>query len=172
MKGDDFILIVKQRSMRGPGRREEALEQRWSTGLCDPGAPCSGGVSSAWPAGCRRSALTHPHSTASSGSIFRNCCVEQFLEMLQFRNTSALIRLLFPLSLHSSFPLLTPSALFFFPMNEKKPLQNISLDIDLTLCAAREGQVQAKGHASSATTGDKVVAAIWVNPQGGNWRTA
>lgn len=35
----------KQKSMRGLGRKEEALEQRWSTGMSDPGCSFAEGSS-------------------------------------------------------------------------------------------------------------------------------
>lgn len=45
---------------------------------------------------CRSCAVTHARSTARcSACKFRNSCAEQFWEMAQFRNTSAVVRFFF-----------------------------------------------------------------------------
>lgn len=128
---------------RGGGEEEESEEQRWpwgsvtwlslGSGLC---SPCH--------AGCRSCAVTHAHTTAHcSGCKFRNSYVKQFWEMVQFRNTSAVVRFLFPPC--SPSPSLSPFSLtplfkkifFPLPMNAK-----ISLQTHPTWCDDREAQVK------------------------------
>lgn len=54
----------EEQGRRGLGRKQAVVEHSWS-GALRPSAIFLGVVSSAWRAGRRRSAVTHPHTTVS-----------------------------------------------------------------------------------------------------------
>lgn len=111
---------------------------------------------------CRSCAVTHARSTARcSACKFRNSCAEQFWEMAQFRNTSAVVRFFFfsaplpPLHPFFSHSVLVVCFFFFFhfplPMNETTLRMSLQTHPDLVWCRGRTGK--AKGPGSSASLG-------------------
>lgn len=127
------------------GEEEEAEEQRWPWGSVTR-LSLGSGLCSPCRAGCRSCAVTHAHTTAHcSGCKFRNSYVKQFWEMVQFRNTSAVVTFFFPLL---PFPLLIPFFshsvfnFFFFPLPMNEKTLRISLQTHPTWCEDREGKVK------------------------------